>query len=191
MRRVSALSAVALAFSVSACASMKLDLRSARLVYAVLENPYDPQRDNGPPRVFLRVEFTTDFDFKAHGATIGYLVPCGQPRSHLGGPLGGLTYFEMSDISPFYDAPHPPGQVFTAQFAPGWPKGLFNVTPSDEAPADGVWKVSFMDVVKAQGLCFYVQSGGEIFTSATSPDIRIDGILQAPSAPPRSEAKTK
>lgn len=174
MRRVSALIAVALALSMSACASMKLDLRSARLVYAVPTNPYGPH-ENDRPQVFLRVEFRTSFDFREHGETTGFLVPCGNPRNHLGAPLNPTGDYGASLISPEYDAPHPPGQVFTADFTSI--HYFFSVTPSDAAPVDGIWKVSFVDAVKAQGLCFYVLSGGTIFNSPTSPDIRVDEIM--------------
>lgn len=191
MKRRLAVLIFTLASSLSACVTFDINLRSARIVYEPRLDPFNPQEKEEAPEVLLRIDFTTDFDFREHGETTGYLVPCGQPRSHLGGPIGGLSFYEMSSISPPYDAPHPPDQVFTAQFAPGWPKGLFNVTPSDEAPADGVWKVGFLDVIKAQGLCFYVGSGVTIFNSPTSPDIRIDGMLQAQSAPPPSEAKKK
>ena len=180
---------VALTSSLSACASFDVELRSARIVYEPPLDPFDSQDKERASRVFLRVDSTTTFDFRTRGETIGYIVPCGSMRGHLGSPIGGAAY-AFSYIVPGYDAPHPPGQVFTAEFLPGWPERLFNVTPSDEAPADGTWRVTLMDAAKVSGLCFYVLSGGTIFNAPTSHDIRIDGLLGASPAPP-TEAKKK
>lgn len=177
-----------MAFSLSACASASIELKSVRIAYEPVSD--DVLLDVKPsPDVILRIDYTTTFDFEAHGAPIGYLIPCGVARNHLGGPIG--DDYGMDFITPQISAASKiPGQVFTARFDHGGYKHLFSVTPSDEAPQNGIWTVRFTDLVNAQGLCFFVMSAGFIFDSPSSATIRIDGMIQS-QHPPESLSDPK
>lgn len=176
MTRILRLTFIAVALSLGACASAPIDLKSVRIAYEPVSD--DVHLDVKPsPAVILRIDYTTTFDFEAHGEPIAYLIPCGVARNHLGRPIG--DDYGMDYITPRFSAASKiPWQVFTARFGPGGYEHLFSIAPSDEAPQNGVWSVRFTDLVNSQGLCFFVMSAGNLFDSPSSATFRIDGMME-------------
>jgi hypothetical protein len=179
MRALLVLATVNLVLSLGACASngVEVAVQSARMLEETWSDKQSPVT-----ALTLQVDYTTTFNFEAHGPPIGFVLLCGAPRDFRGHPVG--DHYALAYVSPrFVDASKVPGQIFTARYGPGGFDRFFTTTPSRNASPDGAWSFQFEAAVKTQGLCFYVRSGGTILNSPNSADVRIDGMLQGQHAP--------